>query len=95
MHAAIQVADCVSCTEKDLICHLFTTLSLLLINALDPDPTSFLNASCPYGPTDVSYGIDGWNRFASLPVELTLDDCGDPVYMSDCPGISHEDSKFC
>ena len=31
MHAAIQVVDCVSCTEKDFICHLFTALSLLLM----------------------------------------------------------------
>ena len=66
-----------------------------LVDALDPNPTTSLNASCPSNPMDVSYGVDVRNCFACLLVELTPVDCDDSITMSDCPDICHEDSSFC
>ena len=38
--------------------------------------------------SDVSYGVDVYNRFACLLVDPTPDDCADPTIRSDCPDSS-------
>ena len=54
-------------TDNSVFCDGDDTQSL--VNALDSDPTSPLNAPCPSDPTDVSYGVRMWNCFICLPVE--------------------------
>ena len=80
-------------TDDTVFCDGENTQSL--VDALDPNPTTSLNASCRSDPMDVSYGVDVRNRFACLPVEPMPIDCADYITMSDCPDICHKDSSFC